>query len=133
MDKKEDAKVFQGGARTAEQWKANMEDGCHQRMRNLAMGRALGAAYDSPLAKAMVGGLRDAYRRIFEQGWYQSRDIFDGCWHFDNQVGQQGPWAQSMQGMARANDRAGWYGMDQKQGQSNGQDRNQAQEYGRER
>jgi len=36
-----------------------------------------------------------------------------------------------MQGMARAGDRAGFYGMDQKQG--NGQDRNQGQEYSRER
>jgi hypothetical protein len=133
MDKREDAKIFQDGARTAEQWQANIKGGCLQRMRDSAMGRALWAAYDSPLAKAMVGGLRDAYRRIFEQGWFEGRDVFDGRWHFDNQVGQQGPWPQSMQGMARAGDRAGFYGIDQTQGQGNGQDRNQVQEYGRER
>jgi hypothetical protein len=133
MDKRDDARIFQGGARTAEQWQANMKGGCLQRMRQSAMGRALGAAYDSPLAKAMVGGLRDAYRRIFEQGWFQGRDVYDGRWHFDNQVGQQGRWPQSMQGMARAGDRAGFYGMDQKHAQANGQDRSQVQEYSRER
>jgi hypothetical protein len=110
-----------------------MKNGVLQRMRQSTMGRALGAVYDSPLAKAMVAGARDAYRRIFEQGWFQGRDIYDGRWHFDNQVGQQGRWPQSMQGMARAGDRAGFYGMDQKQGQGNGQDRSQVQEYGRER
>jgi len=132
MERTQDAKLFQT-RQTAEQRQAEMKNGVLQRMRQSTMGQALGAVYDSPLAKAMVGGLRDAYRRIFEHGWYQGRDIFDGRWHFDNQVGQQGRWPQSMQGMARAGDRAGFYGMDQKQGQGNGQDGNQVQEYGRER
>ena len=133
MDKTQDARMFQDGGRTAEQRQAEMKNGVLHRMRQSAIGRGLGAAYDSPLAKAMVGGLRDAYRRIFEQGWYQGRDVFDGRWHFDNQVGQQGPWPQSMQGMARAGDRAGFYGMDQKQEPGQGQNQDQFREYGRER
>jgi hypothetical protein len=38
-----------------------------------------------------------------------------------------------MQGMARANDMAGYYGLDQKQGPGNDQNRGQIQEYSRER
>jgi hypothetical protein len=132
MEKNQDASIFLA-RQTAEQRQAEMKRGALQRMRQSTAGRALGAVYDSPLAKAMVAGARDAYRRIFEQGWFQGRDVFDGRWHFDNQVGQQGPWPQSMQGMARAGDRAGFYGMDHKQGQGNGQDRSQGQEYSRER
>jgi len=133
MDKTQDARMFQDGPRTAEQRQSEMKTGVIQRLRQSTAGQMVGAAYDSPLAKAMVGGLRDAYRRIFEQGWYQGRDVFDGRWHFDNQVGQQGPWPQSMQGMARAGDRAGFYGMDQKQEPGQGQNQDQFREYGRER
>ena len=130
MERTQDARLFQA-RQTVEQRQAEMKNGVLQRLRQSTIGRALGAVYDSPLAKAIVAGLRDAHRRIFEQGWYQGRDVFDGRWHYDNQVGQSSRWPQSMQGMARAGDRAGFYGMDQKQG--NGQDRNQGQEYSRER
>jgi hypothetical protein len=134
MDKREDAKMFQGGARTAEQRQDEMKNGVLKRMRQSKIGRGLGAVYDSPLAKAVVAGMRDAYRRCFEQAWFQGRDIYDGRWHFDNQVGQQGPWPQSIRGMARNYDqRASFYGLDQKQAQGNGQDRGQVQEYSRER
>ena len=131
MDKQEEAKMTQDAARAHAQRKAAMQNRILQRMRRSGLGRALGAAYDSPLAHAVVGGMRDAYRRIFENGWYQ-KDLFDGRWHMDNQMGQSAP-GQSLQGMGRQYDqRASFYGWD-KQAQNNGQDRNHGQEYSRER
>ena len=84
-----------------------MKAGIIERMRNSDVGQALGAAYDSPLAHGIVGGLQDAYRRLFENGWF-GKDLFDGRWHMDT----QGP--QALQGMDRTYDqRAAFYGWDQ--------------------
>ncbi len=70
--------------------------------------------YDSNLAHGLAGGLRDAYRRIFEAGWY-GKDVFDGRWHMDNQVGQSGGRdGGGIHGMDRQYDqRASFYGWDQ--------------------
>jgi hypothetical protein len=131
MDKQEEAKMTQDAARAHAQRKAAMQNRILQRMRQSAIGRTVGAVYDARLTHAVVGGMRDAYRRIFENGWYQ-KDLFDGRWHMDNQIGQSSP-GQSLQGMGRQYDqRASFYGWD-KQAQNNGQDRTQGQEYSRER
>jgi hypothetical protein len=132
MDKQqEDARISQEAARIRAQRKAAMQNRILQRMRQSGLGRAVGAAYDSPLAHAALSGARDFYRRFFENGWYQ-KDLFDGRWHMDNQIGQSSP-GQSLQGMDRQYDhRASFYGWD-KQAQNNGQDRNHGQEYSRER
>jgi hypothetical protein len=61
MNGKEDARIFRD-ARTADERQAEMKNGVMHRMRQSSAGRALGAAYDSPLAKGLVGGLRDAYQ-----------------------------------------------------------------------
>lgn len=132
MDKQqEDARISQEAARIRTQRKAMMLGRILKRMRQSAIGRTVGAAYDSPLAHAVLGGTRDFYRQFIERGWYQ-RDLFDGRWHMDNQIGQSSP-GQSLQGMDRQYDqRASFYGWD-KQDQNNGQDRTQGQEYSRER
>jgi hypothetical protein len=75
--------------------------------------KALGAAYDSPLARGTVGGLRDTYRRAFENGWY-SKDVFDGRWNMDNRVGQEN---HTVESMGQQYDlRASFYGWDQANG-----------------
>ena len=82
------------------------------------MGRTLGNAYDSEIAKGIVGGLRDTYRRVFEKGWY-SKDVFDGRWNMDNQIGQDN---RSVKSMGQQYDlRASFYGWDQ----ANGTDKDQ--------
>ena len=123
------ARIFQE-MRSADQLRGEMKAGIIERMRNSGIGQALGAAYDSPLAHGIVSGLRDAYRRLFEQGYY-GHDVFDGRWHMDT----QGP--QVMQGMDRTYDqRAAFYGWDQhkaSQDRGNEEGRDQGYSYSRGR
>jgi hypothetical protein len=80
-----------------------MRKGILDRFRESGFGQALGQVHD-----AALGGMRDVNRRVFENG-YWGRDVFDGRWHMDNQVGQD----RGMQGMDRQYDqRAGFYGWD---------------------
>jgi hypothetical protein len=60
-----------------------MQKGIVEKFRDSDLGRAIGQAYDSQQAKGALGGLHDAYRRIFEQGFY-GKDVFDGRFHMDN-------------------------------------------------
>jgi hypothetical protein len=45
--------------------------------------KTVGPVYDWQLTRTGVNGLHDAYRRIFEQGFY-GKDVFDGRFHMDN-------------------------------------------------
>jgi hypothetical protein len=78
----DNAKIFKE-MQDADALKKDMQQGIVEKFRNSAVGQALGQAYDSDLAKGVVGGLHDAYRRIFEQGFY-GKDVFDGRFHMDN-------------------------------------------------
>jgi hypothetical protein len=76
------AKIFRE-MRDADAHKKDMQKGIMDRLRDSDLGRAIGQAYDSQLAKGALGGLHDAYRRIYENGWY-GKDVFDGRFHMDN-------------------------------------------------
>jgi hypothetical protein len=113
MDKN-NARIF-AEMRSADEIRSEMKANIIERMRNSGIGQALGAAYDSPLAQAIGGGIQDFQRRAVENAWYQ-KDIFDGRWNVDT----RGP--EGMQGMDRQYDhRASFYGWDQ---QKPSQDRN---------
>ena len=100
----DNAKIFQE-MRDADTLRQEMRQGILDKFRDSGPGQALGRAYDSEMAKGIVGGLRDAYRRIFEQGWH-GKDVFDGRFHMDNQVGE----TPDMGG--RYDQRASFYGWD---------------------
>ncbi len=88
---------------SADAIRQQMRQGILDRFRESRFGKALGHMHDTAL-----GGMRDAYRRVFEQGFW-GKDVFDGRWHMDNQVGQSG-----IHGMDRQYDqRASFYGWDQ--------------------
>jgi hypothetical protein len=53
MNGKEDARMFRD-ARTADERQTEMKNGVMHRMRQSSAGRALGAVYDSSLAKGLV-------------------------------------------------------------------------------
>lgn len=76
-----------------------------QNFRESNLGKDLGNIYDSEIAKGAVGGLRDAYRRCFENGWY-GKDVFDGRFHMDNRVGETPDMGNQY------DHRAGFYGWD---------------------
>jgi hypothetical protein len=78
----DNAKIFKE-MQDADALKKEMQEGIVEKFRNSSVGQALGKAYDSEVAKGAVGGLHDAYRRIFEQSWY-GKDVFDGRFHMDN-------------------------------------------------
>ncbi len=104
-----DSRIFQE-MQSADALRQQMREGVLERFRESGIGQALGNAYDSDLAKGAVGAFRDAYRRVFEQGWH-GHDVFDGRMHFDNQVGQSSE--QGIEGMSQRYDmRAGFYGWD---------------------
>ena len=106
------AKLFRE-MQAANALRQQMREGILNRFRQSAVGRTLGNAYDSEIAKGIVGGLRDAHRRVFEQGWY-SKDVFDGRWNMDNRVGQEN---HTVESMGQQYDlRASFYGWDQANG-----------------
>ena len=78
----DNAKIFRE-MQSADAHKKDMQKGILDRLRDSDLGRAIGQAYDSDVAKGIVGGLHDAYRRIVEQGFY-GKDVFDGRFHMDN-------------------------------------------------
>lgn len=65
------AKIFQE-MRDSDSLRADLRQGALDRTQHL-----LGGLYDSALAKELVSGLQDAYRRVFEQGFF-GKDVFDG-------------------------------------------------------
>jgi hypothetical protein len=82
-----------------------MRKGILDRFRESGFGQALGQVHD-----AALGGMRDVNRRVFENG-YWGKDVFDGRWHMDNQVGK--PDQGGMHGMKEQYDqRASFYGWD---------------------
>jgi len=119
----DNAKIFQE-MRDADTHRQDMQKGIVERLRDSGPGRAVGQAYDSEVAKGIVGGLRDAYRRIFEQGFY-GKDVFDGRFHMDNQVGE----SPDLGG--RYDQRASFYGWDN--GQEKGVEAEKPVEQSRER
>jgi hypothetical protein len=82
MPMSDNAKIFRE-MQDADALKKDMQKGIVEKFRDSDLGRAIGQAYDSQLAKGALGGLHDAYRRIFEQGFY-GKDVFDGRFHMDN-------------------------------------------------
>jgi len=91
----------------ADAMRQQMRQGTLERFRQSGFGKALGQMHDGAM-----GAMNDAYRRVFEQGWFQ-KDFFDGRWHMDNQVGQEG----GIHGMDRQYDqRASFYGWDNSPG-----------------
>ena len=90
---------------SADAMRQQMRQGILERFRESGFGQALGQVHDTAM-----GGLNDAYRRVFEQGWFQ-KDVFDGRFHMDNQVGK--PDQGGMHGMKEQYDqRASFYGWD---------------------
>lgn len=67
----EHTRIFQE-MRDADALRADLRQGALDRAHGL-----LGQIYDSGLAKELVSGLQDAYRRCIEQGYF-GKDIFDG-------------------------------------------------------
>lgn len=112
------AKVFQE-MQAADALRQQMREGILNRFRQSAVGQALGTAYDSEVSRGIVGGLRDAHRRVFEQGWY-NKDLYDGRWHMDNQVGREDRTVESMG--QHYDQRAGFYGWDQQNGPEKGRE-----------
>lgn len=125
------AKVFQE-MQAADALRQQMREGILNRFRQSAVGQALGTAYDSEVARGIVGGLRDAHRRVFEQGWY-NKDLYDGRWHMDNQVGQEN---QTLERMGQQYDqRVEFYGWSKEseaeKDQANTMERGMDQDIGR--
>jgi hypothetical protein len=119
------ARIFRE-MQSADAIRQDMRQGILDRFRESSIGQALGNAYDSDLAKGAVGGLRDAYRRVLEQGW-NGKDVFDGRFHMDNQVGK--PDQGGMHDMKEQYDqRASFYGWDNAPGE-----KEQTPEAGKER
>jgi hypothetical protein len=83
--------------------KEELRESVMQRMVNL-----LGKAYDNALTREVVSGLRDGYRRVFEQGFYGT-DLFDGRWAMDRPKGQEQATAEMGKGYSQAQS---FYGYD---------------------
>jgi hypothetical protein len=81
----DNAKIFKE-MRDADAHKKEMQENILKNAYKAVVGtlqKTVGPVYDWQLTRTGVNGMHDAYRRIFEQGFY-GKDVFDGRFHMDN-------------------------------------------------